>query len=222
MAGSGQFKAVHNEWDIACKVWVGGLGEEGTRLELEDSFSKFGPVKNIWLAKNPPSFAFIEMEDPRDAEDSVAALNGTDICGMRAHVEMARDKDERRKRAQEKQLRMEMEKRKLRLEAERKESRGESSRGGYRDREEREYRREERDCRDDRRGERDYRDRERSHHTDRDRRDERGGSSRNDRYRDDRGSSRRSPRDDRGEFRDKRGGGSRESYQSYRSEHDRW
>ena len=62
MAGSGQFKAVHNEWDIACKVWVGGLGEEGTRLELEDSFSKFGPVKNIWLAKNPPSFAFIEME----------------------------------------------------------------------------------------------------------------------------------------------------------------
>ena len=62
MAGSGQFKAVHNEWDIACKVWVGGLGEEGTRLELEESFNKFGPVKNIWLAKNPPSFAFIEME----------------------------------------------------------------------------------------------------------------------------------------------------------------
>ena len=62
MAGSGQFKAVHNEWDIACKVWIGGLGEEGTRLELEEAFNKFGPVKNIWLAKNPPSFAFIEME----------------------------------------------------------------------------------------------------------------------------------------------------------------
>lgn len=71
-----QFRAVHNEWNIACKVtrqpqtrdypsaqiWVGGLGEEGTRLELEDAFEKIGPVKNIWLAKNPPSFAFIEME----------------------------------------------------------------------------------------------------------------------------------------------------------------
>ena len=44
------------------KVWVGGLGEEGTRLELEVAFEEFGPVKNIWLAKNPPSFAFIEME----------------------------------------------------------------------------------------------------------------------------------------------------------------
>ena len=44
------------------KVWVGGLGEEGTRLELEVAFEAFGPVKNIWLAKNPPSFAFIEME----------------------------------------------------------------------------------------------------------------------------------------------------------------
>jgi hypothetical protein len=44
------------------QVWVGGLGEEGTRLELEDAFEKVGPVKNIWLAKNPPSFAFIEME----------------------------------------------------------------------------------------------------------------------------------------------------------------
>ena len=49
---------------IMTKVWVGGLGEEGTRLELEVAFEEFGPVKNIWLAKNPPSFAFIEMEVP--------------------------------------------------------------------------------------------------------------------------------------------------------------
>merc|ERR1711892_1572276 len=131
-------------------VWIGGLGEEGTRLELEEAFNKFGPVKNIWLAKNPPSFAFIEMEDPRDAEDAVAALNGTEICGMRAHVEMARDKDERRKRAQEKQLRLEMDKRKMRLEDEKRENRSESG-GSNRDREERGNRREERDPRDERR-----------------------------------------------------------------------
>ena len=41
---------------------MGGLGEEGTRLELEVAFEEIGPVKNIWLTKNPPSFAFIEME----------------------------------------------------------------------------------------------------------------------------------------------------------------
>jgi len=222
MAGSGQFKAVHNEWDIACKVWVGGLGEEGTRLELEEAFNKFGPVKNIWLAKNPPSFAFIEMEDPRDAEDSVAALNGKEICGMRAHVEMARDKDERRKRAQDKQLRLEMEKRKMRLEDEKRGRREDS-----REREERGYRRDDRDRKDrqkdrhrDGRDDRDrYRDDRERYRDDRDQyRDDR------DRLRDDRGgSSRRSPRDDRDDYRDRRGGGSsRDGYQSYRRENDRW
>ena len=55
-------KACHDEWNEDCKIFVGGLGEEGTRIELEDSFSKFGPIKNIWLAKAPPSFAYIEME----------------------------------------------------------------------------------------------------------------------------------------------------------------
>ena len=51
----------HVRVSIDCKIFVGGLGEEGTRIELEDSFQKFGPIKNIWLAKAPPSFAYIEM-----------------------------------------------------------------------------------------------------------------------------------------------------------------
>jgi hypothetical protein len=54
--------AIHNEWDPACKVWIGNLGNEGTKLEIEDAFSEIGTVKNIWLAKNPPGFAFVEMD----------------------------------------------------------------------------------------------------------------------------------------------------------------
>ena len=60
-AGTAQHKACHNEWDLDSKIYVGGLGEEGNRLELEEAFSKFGHVKNIWCAKAPPSFAYIEM-----------------------------------------------------------------------------------------------------------------------------------------------------------------
>jgi len=214
MAGSSQFKAVHNEWDIACKVWVGGLGEEGTRLELEEAFTKFGPVKNIWLAKNPPSFAFIEMEDPRDAEDSVAALNGTEICGMRAHVEMARDKDERRKRAQEKQLQIEMDKRKRRLEEERRRNRSRDKNDRDRRSRERSSRREEQEPRESGRNyhsydQRDYRNRSR----DRDFRDDRRFESTSRRS--------RSPMSSREDFKDRRGS-SRDSYYSYRREHDRW
>lgn len=131
-----QFKAVHNEWNIECKVWVGGLGEEGTRLELEVAFEEIGPVKNIWLAKNPPSFAFIEMEDPRDAEDAVKALDGTELCGMIAHVEMAKAKEERRREAQQRLLREEMLKRKRRMEEERKRERRKSRTRSPRAREE--------------------------------------------------------------------------------------
>ena len=60
--GMGSHTAIHHEWDPACKVWVGGLGDEGTRLEIEEAFGEIGPVKNIWLAKNPPGFAFVELE----------------------------------------------------------------------------------------------------------------------------------------------------------------
>ena len=34
-------------------------------MEIEEAFSKIGPIKNIWVAKNPPAFAYVEMEDPR-------------------------------------------------------------------------------------------------------------------------------------------------------------
>merc|ERR1712209_264077 len=118
------------------KVWVGGLGEEGTRIELEVAFEEIGPVKNIWLAKNPPSFAFIEMEDPRDAEDAVKALDGTELCGMIAHVEMAKAKEERRREAQQRLLREEMLKRKRRMEEERKRERRKSRTRSPRAREE--------------------------------------------------------------------------------------
>ena len=59
------------------------------RYDLEDAFSKYGPVRNVWVARRPPGFAFVEMEDPRDADDAVRGLDGTRICGSRVKVEMS-------------------------------------------------------------------------------------------------------------------------------------
>lgn len=59
-----------------CKVYVGDLGNSGTKHEIEDAFSYYGPLRNVWVARNPPGFAFVEFEDSRDARDAVRALDG--------------------------------------------------------------------------------------------------------------------------------------------------
>ena len=46
----------------------------------------------MWVARNPPGFAFVEFDDQRDAEDAVKSLNGSRICGERVRVEMARNR----------------------------------------------------------------------------------------------------------------------------------
>ena len=47
------------------------------KSELEREFAKFGSVKDVWVARNPPGFAFVEFDDYRDAEDAVRELNGS-------------------------------------------------------------------------------------------------------------------------------------------------
>lgn len=74
------------------KVYVGELGNNASKQEIEDAFSYYGPLRNVWVARNPPGFAFVEFEDARDAEDSVRGLDGRTICGRRARVELSTGK----------------------------------------------------------------------------------------------------------------------------------
>ncbi|XP_012282140.1 RNA-binding protein 1 isoform X7 [Orussus abietinus] len=85
----------YREWDIACKVYVGNLGSSASKHEIESAFSKYGPLRNVWVARNPPGFAFVEFEDPRDAEDAVRGLDGTRCCGTRVRVEMSSGRSRR-------------------------------------------------------------------------------------------------------------------------------
>ena len=57
-----------------CKVYVGDLGNSASKQELEDAFRYYGPLRNVWVARNPPGFAFVEFEDARDAEDAIRGL----------------------------------------------------------------------------------------------------------------------------------------------------
>jgi len=78
-----------SDWDPSCKVYIGGLRDDANKYDIEDAFNRYGVVKNVWVARKPPGFAFVEMEDSRDAEDAVRGLDGTRVCGARVKVEMS-------------------------------------------------------------------------------------------------------------------------------------
>ncbi|XP_052385743.1 serine/arginine-rich splicing factor 7-like isoform X19 [Oncorhynchus keta] len=72
-----------------CKVYVGDLGNGAAKGELERAFSYYGPLRSVWVARNPPGFAFVEYEDPRDAEDATKGMDGKVLCGARIRVELS-------------------------------------------------------------------------------------------------------------------------------------
>ena len=38
----------------SCRVYVGDLGSGGSKPELEREFERYGPLKSVWVARNPP------------------------------------------------------------------------------------------------------------------------------------------------------------------------
>uniref|UniRef100_A0A3Q1FDS0 Serine/arginine-rich splicing factor 3 n=1 Tax=Acanthochromis polyacanthus TaxID=80966 RepID=A0A3Q1FDS0_9TELE len=81
--------AFHRDCPLDCKVYVGNLGNNGNKTELERAFGYYGPLRSVWVARNPPGFAFVEFEDPRDASDAVRELDGRNMCGCRVRVELS-------------------------------------------------------------------------------------------------------------------------------------
>merc|ERR1711934_770254 len=84
-----------------CKVYVGNLCTSSSvdQRDMEEVFQKFGNIKNIWIARNPPGFAFVTFEDPRDADDAVKEMDGKELdreriteSGQRIRVEVSHGK----------------------------------------------------------------------------------------------------------------------------------
>ncbi|XP_071445196.1 RNA-binding protein Rsf1-like [Hetaerina americana] len=53
-------------------------------------FKNFGKLNNVWVAFNPPGFAFIEFENEDEAEVAVDNLNGAEVLGAKIRVEISR------------------------------------------------------------------------------------------------------------------------------------
>ncbi|KAK0416810.1 hypothetical protein QR680_012697 [Steinernema hermaphroditum] len=74
-----------------CRVYVGNLPPDVRTKDVEDLFVKYGKIMFVDLKnrKGPP-FAFVEYDDPRDAEDAVRSRDGYDFDGYRLRVEFPR------------------------------------------------------------------------------------------------------------------------------------
>ncbi|XP_019773785.2 RNA-binding protein Rsf1 [Dendroctonus ponderosae] len=76
--------------DRGARVYVGGLEDGVKKEDLEEEFQKFGKLNNVWIALNPPGFAFIEFGNLSDAEAACDSLNGIDFLGSKLRVEIAK------------------------------------------------------------------------------------------------------------------------------------
>ncbi|GAB4815099.1 hypothetical protein N2152v2_002145 [Parachlorella kessleri] len=78
--------------DTGRLVYCGNLPDDVREREVEDLFAKYGRIRAVDLKSpvRPPAYAFIEFDDPRDAEDSVRGRDGYDFYGNKLRVELAK------------------------------------------------------------------------------------------------------------------------------------
>ncbi|XP_076040203.1 splicing factor 2 isoform X2 [Oratosquilla oratoria] len=75
-----------------CRIYVGNLPPDIRTKDIEDLFYKYGKIVFIDLKnRRGPPFAFVEFEDPRDADDAVQSRDGYDYDGYRLRVEFPRN-----------------------------------------------------------------------------------------------------------------------------------
>jgi RNA recognition motif-containing protein len=71
----------HNKDPRPGKLFVGGLDERVQKEDLQKFFANAGELEDIWIARKPPGFGFVQFRDPRDADDAIRDLDGKEIMG---------------------------------------------------------------------------------------------------------------------------------------------
>jgi RNA recognition motif-containing protein len=72
------------------RLHVGELDPEAKRHSLQRLFGKYGPLKEIWMAKSVPCFAFVVYKYREDAEDAQIKTDAVEVCGRKIRVTFAK------------------------------------------------------------------------------------------------------------------------------------
>ncbi len=57
------------------RIFIGGVDPRVGKVELEREFDRFGTITDVWVARNPPGFAFIVYKYLEDAEKAIRRMN---------------------------------------------------------------------------------------------------------------------------------------------------
>jgi len=68
---------------------VADLDQNASKRDLERVFGKYGPLREIFMARSVPCFAFVVYRYKDDANEALRELDGVDVCGRRVRVTMA-------------------------------------------------------------------------------------------------------------------------------------
>ena len=80
-------------------IFVGNLDFAATESSVRSLFEPYGAVERVNVVTDRDTgrsrgFAFVEMTDPNQADQAIAALNGTNLEGRALNINEARPKGE--------------------------------------------------------------------------------------------------------------------------------
>ena len=58
-----------------CRIHIADLTSSVTQYDIEKAFQKYGEIKEVWMAKNPPCFAFVVYKNKQDAAEAVKDMD---------------------------------------------------------------------------------------------------------------------------------------------------
>jgi len=83
-------KARNWNGETGYRLHVSPLNPRTSRRDIEKIFSKFGTINEVWMATNPPCFAFVNFKHRADAEEAIQAMDGKMIDNSRVGISFAR------------------------------------------------------------------------------------------------------------------------------------